>query len=219
MKSINTIRLRVAIGVLGAALPLIVLALCAIYGCVPGNHLFPDSISATYYYAPTVAPFMMILGSAGLALMCYNGYNRFDDIINTITGLLAWCICLFPCYNYRYEKVGTFQIPVETSMWIHNISAALFFILLAYNCLFLFTKSSGKMTRNKKIRNVIYRICGIGMILALVAIFFVSSIYSGTWWVEMIALFFFGIAFLTKADIFPFLFCDSAFRDEATDNA
>jgi hypothetical protein len=77
------------------------------------------------------------------------------------------------------------------------------------------------MTRNKKIRNIIYYICGGGMALSLAAIVLVSmfNIYAGTWLVEAVALGFFGIAFLTKADVYPWLFCDSANRDEETDNA
>jgi hypothetical protein len=112
-------------------------------------------------------------------------------------------------------------LPVIVSGWIHNISAIIFFGLLAYNVLFLFTKSCGEMTKNKKIRNLIYKICGIGMIVALLAIVFVSifGIYAGTWAVEAVALFFFGIAFLTKADVYPWLFCDSKNEDKPDDNA
>lgn len=229
MKSVNTISLRVTLGLLGLLLPWIVLILCAVCGCAePLGHVCPDSISATYYFAPTVTPFMIILGASGILLMCYRGYTWVDDLINILTGIFALCICLFPCSNpemylagFIPNYVGTFQLPVVISGWIHNISAVLFFLLLAYNCLFLFTKSSGNMTRNKKIRNIIYRICGIGMVVALLAIVVVAifEIYSGTWWVEAIALMFFGIAFLTKADVFPFLFCDSAYVDKDTDNA
>jgi hypothetical protein len=71
------------------------------------------------------------------------------------------------------------------------------------------------MTKNKKIRNIIYRICGIGMVVALLAIVLVSvfDIWAGTWLVEAVALFFFGIAFLTKADVYPWLFCDTPNAD------
>ena len=219
MKSLDTVRLRKTIGWLGFALPWIVLILCVIFGCAPEGHLFPDSISATYYFAPTITPFMIILGAAGIVLICYRGYTWVDDLINTLTGIFALCICLFPCFNGSYGAVGTFQVPVEISGWIHNISAALFFLLLAYNCIFLFTKSSGEMTRNKKIRNIIYYVCGGGMATSLIAILFLGSVYSGTWWVEAIALAFFGIAYLTKADVYPWLFCDSANKDEESDNA
>ena len=221
MKSLDTVRLRKAIGWLGFSLAIIVLLLCVAFDCVPGEHIFPDSISATYYYAPTITPFMIILGAASIILICYRGYTWVDDLINTLTGLFGLGICFFPCFNYHYDRVGTFQIPQEISGWIHNICAALFFILLAYNCLFLFTKSSGEMTRNKKMRNIIYYICGGGMALSLAAIVLVSmfNIYAGTWLVEAVALGFFGIAFLTKADVYPWLFCYSANKDEETDNA
>lgn len=119
------------------------------------------------------------------------------------------------------DYVGTFQLPVDISGWIHNIAAVVFFGLLAYNVLFLFTKSSGIMTDNKKKRNLIYKICGIGMVVALLAIVAVTifNIYAGTWAVEAVALFFFGIAFLTKADVYPWLFCDSKTEDKPDDNA
>lgn len=227
MKSIDTIRLRKTVGWLGMLLPIIVLVLCLIFQCVPG-HVFPDSISATYYFAPTITPFMGILIAASILLICYKGYEMIDDVINTLTGIAGLCICLFPCSNPEMYKmglipdyVGTFQMPVNISGWIHNISAVLFFGLLAYNVIFLFTKSSGEMTKNKKIRNIIYRVCGIGMVVALLAIVLVSvfNIWGGTWLVEAVALFFFGIAFLTKADVYPWLFCDSKNEDKETDNA
>ena len=224
MKSIDTIRLRASLGWLGLLLPWIVLILCIIYQePVVFGHIFPNSISETYFYYSTVTPFMIILGASGILLMCYKGYTWVDDLINTITGIAALGVCLFPTAVSINDGadgfVGTFQIPIEVSTIIHAISAVVFFALLSYNCLFLFTKSSGEMTRNKKIRNIIYYICGAGMALALVAIVLVGQIWAGTWWVEAIALMFFGIAFLTKADIYPWLFCDSAGRDEDTDNA
>ena len=110
---------------------------------------------------------------------------------------------------------------MSISGWIHNASAVLFFALLAYNVIFLFTKSSGEMTRNKQIRNIIYRVCGIGMVIALltIAVVVMFNIWAGTWFVEAVALFFFGIAFLTKADVYPWLFCDSKNEDRPNDNA
>ena len=229
MKSIDTIRLRIACGVLGLLLPWIVLLLCIVYGeAAPLGHIFPDSISATYYFQTTITPFMIILGSSGIILMCYRGYTWTDDLINTLTGIFALFICQFPCSNpemyaagYIPDFVGTFQLPYEVSGWIHNISAVFFFGFLAYNCLFLFTKSSGNMTENKKKRNIIYKVCGIGMLVSLLAIVIVAifEVWSGTWWVEAIALMFFGIAFLTKADVLPILFCDSAYCDDECDNA
>ena len=217
---INTIRLRFWIGLLSMLLPFIVLGLSLVFG-----YGFPDSISATYYLDPTITPFMIILGIASGLLISYMGYDTQDDIICTIAGILGLCICLFPCKTYELvdvwttvdfpERVGVFQLPANVSGWIHNLSAVGFFSLLSYNSLFLFTKGSNEMTENKKKRNIIYKVCGIGMLVSLVCIVPVSifKLWGGTWVVEAIALLFFGVSWLTKCDIFPFLFCDTPYSD------
>ena len=201
---INTIRLRVVLGVLAILLPWIVALL---------NGKIPSSISATYYVPTCVTPFMGILVSSSVILMCYKGYELIDDIILTLAGIAGLGICLFPTYPPRgYDVVGTFALDKHLSNKLHLICAIVFFILLAYNSIFLFTKGSGTPTKNKKIRNVIYVICGIGM-LASFAIMLLPSFYIRIWLVETIALFFFGLSFLTKADVFPFLFCDTPYKD------
>lgn len=212
---VNTGRLRCILGWLGMLLPIIVLVLSLIFG-----YGLPDSISATYYLAPCITPFMIILGAAGLFLICYNGYDRHDDIICTIAGSCALGICLFSCATkdliIRWPElaelvgVGTFQINPAISGILHNICAVGFFLLLAYNSIFLFTKSSGVMTENKKKRNIIFRVCGIGMVVAFLAIIPISIFewWGGTWIVEAIALIFFGISWLTKADRYAWLFAD-----------
>ena len=218
--NINTITLRKWLGWLGALLPLIVLALCMVFG-----YGFPDSISATYYLPPTIAPFMIILGASCILLISYKGYDRHDDIICTVAGILGLCICFFPCttkdlvdhwiaIQFPYN-VGTFQLPYYVSGIIHNISAIGFFALLAYNSFFLFTKSGGEMTSNKKKRNIIYRVCGIGMLASFIFIIPISifEIWGGVWVVEAIALALFGISWLTKSDVYPWLFCDTPNTD------
>lgn len=212
---INTTRLRCTIGWLGMLLPLIVLILSSVYG-----YGFPDSISATYYIPTCITPFMIILGSAGLLLFSYKGYDKQDDIICTIAGIFALGICLFSCktenliqkfpYLAELTNVGTFNIIPSISGILHNICAIGFFLLLAYNSLFLFTKSSGIMTENKKKRNTIFRICGVGMAVSFIAIIPINIFkwWGGVWIVETIALAFFGISWLTKADYYPWLFAD-----------
>lgn len=205
MQSINTVRLRAMIGWLGLILPWIVVILI---------WKFPPSISATWY-TNACTPFMIILGSASILLMCYQGYEKIDDVINTLTGVAGLGICLFPCSVDELEsatKVGTFMIPMNISNIIHSVCAITFFVLLAYNSIFLFTKSKGEMTKNKKIRNIIYRVCGIGMVASFL-ILLLPNFYIKVWLMEAIALFFFALSFLTKADIYPWLFCDSAYED------
>lgn len=200
---INTIRLRALIGWLAMLLPWIIVLLI---------QYFPASISATWYTNACTA-FMIILGSSSFLLICYKGYTKLDDIVLTCSGITGLLICLFPCSIPGVpDKVGTFMIDVEVSATIHNLSAIVFFALLSYNSFFLFTKSSGEMTRKKKIRNVIYRVCGVGMIASFLLLL-LPDFYIKIWLMETIALFFFGISFLTKADIYPWLCCDTPFKD------
>ena len=200
---VNTIRLRVVLGILAILLPWIVALL---------NGAFPSSISATYYIPQCITPFMGILVSASVLLMCYKGYDLQDDIILTLSGVMGLGICLFPTWTNTAEFVGTFQVPVNVSSNVHNICAVVFFALLSYNSFFLFTKGDGNPTKKKKIRNIIYRVSAVGM-LASFLILLLPSFYIQVWLVETIALFFFGLSFLTKADVFPFLFCDTPYKD------
>lgn len=114
---------------------------------------FPPSISATYFVARCITPFMIILGSASILLISYKGYDWKDDLVLTSSGIAGLCICLFPCIpNEHLNSIegllgGTFGIPAAASNTIHFISAIVFFALLAYNSIFLFTKSSGEMTK------------------------------------------------------------------------
>lgn len=211
---INTIRLRVWLGCLAMALPIIVSILALIFGCIPG-HIIPDSISATYYYDPCITPFMIILGASSIILMCYKGYDKVDDILCTLAGIMGLCICLFPCSATKDLFVGTFNLPTNISGAIHNITAVIFFAILAYNSFFLFTKGDANPTVNKKKRNIIYKVCGIGMIASFVLLIpgYIFHIHGMTWFVETLALGFFGVSWLTKADVFPFLFCDTPYRD------
>lgn len=195
---INTIRLRATIGWLGMLLPWIVVLLIG---------YFPKSISATWYTnACTV--FMIVLGSASFLLISYKGYDLIDDILLTCSGISGLGVCLFPCaITQAHEKVGTFLIDNQISNILHCIFAVIFFGLLAYNSIFLFTKTNGEITKKKKTRNIIFRVCGIGMIVSF-AILLLPNFPIKMWLTEAIALFFFGISFLTKANIYSWLFCD-----------
>jgi hypothetical protein len=76
---------------------------------------------------------------------------------------------------------------------------------LAYNSLFLFTKTRGQKTLQKKVRNFVYRVCGTGMLFAMVLMPLPVKFPAKTWWVEMVALTFFSVSWLTKGGAFKFL--------------
>ena len=154
---------------------------------------------------------MVVLGSAGILLINYKGYELIDDIIATIAGAFGIMVCLFPMSYPDHPEMatGALHLPSNISNIVHCISAVVFFGALAFMSFFLFTKTSGNMTKEKKIRNIIYRVCGVGM-LASFLLFFIDyipgvNIPNLTWMIEAIALFFFGLSWVVKADAIPLL--------------
>lgn len=197
-KDIDVSRLRCILGWLAILLPWLV---AIIYGSIP------SSISATYYTERTCPTFMIILGACAILLIAYRGYEKVDDILNTVAGIFGLLICLFPCNMGGTDIVGTFQLPENISGYVHNTSAVIFFGILAINSMFLFTKHGETMTEKKKKRNIVYRVCAVGMIASFL-IFLFPHFYIQTWLVETIALFFFGLSFMTKSNIYKFLFAE-----------
>lgn len=154
---------------------------------------------------------MVVLGSAGILLINYKGYEKIDDITATIAGVFGILICLFPMTYLDNPdlKTGVLHLPSYISNIFHCISAVGFFGTLAFMSFFLFTKTSGNITKQKKIKNIIYRVCGIGMIASFL-LFLLKLIpgfdcYNLTWIIEAIALFFFGLSWIVKSDAFPLL--------------
>lgn len=199
-------RIRNLAGFLGMILPWISLIGAIIVSKTTGvpAEFWPTlSISATYYICPALTG---ILTAASVVLMCYDGYSLRDNIVTTISGIFGIMIVLFPCAcTVSGELVGFFQLPVAISNTIHCASACAFFILLSINSLFLFTLGEKEPTKQKKIRNIIYRVCGIGMLCALILMVLPVSFFAKTFVVEAIALTFFGISWLVKGQVFGIL--------------
>ena len=202
-------RIRNIIGFLGMILPWV--ALLGTFLVSKNIELSDDfwsnlSISATYYLTPALTG---ILTTAAVVLMCYDSYEPIDDIITTLSGVCGLLIVLFPCHCcVSPDKVGLFQLPANISHIIHSVSAVCFFLLLAFNSLFLFTKSKDKeinQTKQKKTRNIIYRVCGYGMLAALILMPLPIHFFAKTFIVETIALTFFGVSWLVKGQVFGIL--------------
>ncbi|MBR5412469.1 MAG: hypothetical protein IK114_05445 [Fibrobacter sp.] len=205
-------RIRVFAGVLGMMLPWI-----AMLGAFIVSKQSPDiikdgfwkelSISETYYVTPALAG---ILTTAAVILMSYKGYNLLDHAITSISGVFGILIVLFPCSCPMAKGetlVGFFQLPASTSNTIHCTSAVIFFLLLAFNSIFLFTKDGGdekqELTKNKRIKNIIFRVCGIGMLGGMALVF--ASFDAHIFVAEAIALTFFGVSWLVKGEVFGLL--------------
>lgn len=197
-------RVRNVCGLLGGLLPFIAIFSVLLIKDRPEHALY--SISATYYLSPALVG---VLSAASIVLMCYDGYSLLDNIVTTISGVFGLGIVLFPCtvgWHNSTDLVGFFQVPMYISNKIHCACAAIFFCLLAFNSYFLFTKTDdfATVTDNKKKRNIVYRVCAIGMLVFM--IFQVISV-SVSWLPgyctminEIALLFFFAVSWLTKGN-------------------
>ena len=155
------------------------------------------SVSA-YYYSGMRNEMEGILCGIAMFLLAYRGYTRQDSIVSKLAGFFALCIAFFPT-----SATGDKNDPISI---IHYVTAGIFFALLAYMSIFLFTKSAGHMTPQKVQRNRVYRDCGIILAVSVIGIPIdgITKISDAidflkpTLILEIIALTAFGVSWLTK---------------------
>jgi hypothetical protein len=184
--------LRRVVGVLGVILP-IVLALWGFFLTHPASLL--PSIS-DYYSLRTRDAFVGVLFTIAWFLFTYRGFDWRDNLAGNLACLFALCVALFPNSGTTFEKV------------VHFTAAALLFVVLACFALFLFTRTSGVMTREKVLRNRVYRTCGVLMVACIVSIAAAKLLltdqvldrYSVVFWLESLALWAFGASWFVKGE-------------------
>jgi len=189
---VSYLTLRRVVGVLGVALPVVV----AVWGCMLTHpaQLLP-SIS-DYYSLRTRDAFVGILFTIAWFMYTYRGYDRRDDIAGNLACVCALGVALSP-------NSGT---PLEAG--VHFASAAALFLVLAYFSLFLFTKSGGSPTPRKRIRNGIYRACGVFMLACIALIALYKAVlhapplggFEPVFWLEALALWAFGVSWFVKGE-------------------
>lgn len=170
---------------------------------LPGWYM---SISATYYANSKV--FMIgLLYAIAVFFAAYRGYDKYDRTVAIIESITALGITLFPCKSPDVpELVGMFNLPVSVSNVFHCICASILFLTFDFNVLILFRKSGPEPTEKKKVRNLIYLICGI-IIFIFMVLQIITSIFSflpewfpSTWLNEFFMLEAFGFAYLVKSE-------------------
>jgi hypothetical protein len=201
--------LRRLIGILGISLPF----LCLIGLAITFTQIQP-SISHCYY-TNVRDVFVGIMIGVSMFLITYYGYGPIDHIITNITGAAGISLAICPClYSYAHPELnhleGYFNFNPYFSNGIHITCASIFFLLLAFNSIFLFTKTDPNviMTDNKKKRNAIYIGCGIAMILLMIVLMIFHFIMGNVKFdqtpiafiIESLMLFAFGISWLVKGD-------------------
>jgi membrane protease YdiL (CAAX protease family) len=209
--------LRKIIGILGIALPLLLFFFLKIES---GLDQPLESLSH-YYYTRAGSIFTIIVSLLAIFLIVYKGSDPIDFYLSAIAGIFALCVLLFPtdnltevCCDDNNRHAVTFISANYYREKFHYVSAAIFLLSLAYMSLFLFTRSNPEVSKrgeNKKRRNVIFIICGIIMVAALLVIFiggFLQAIPEDvydknklTFWMEAVAVEAFGFSWLVKGEM------------------
>jgi uncharacterized membrane protein YiaA len=215
--------LRKLVGVLGMLLPALLWLFLRIFsGRVEGL----ESMSH-YYYTRSNGVFTITISLLAIFLMIYRGKEPIDFWLSTVAGVFALCVLMFPTSNLiklcqdvclpesRYAI--TFIVEDKARIAFHFLSAGIFLFSLAMMALFIFTKSDKKnpadRTPQKRTRNKIYRTCGALMITAILMVAFGDKIFSEefyashnlTFWMETVAVESFGLSWVIKAEMIPFL--------------
>ena len=204
---ISFMTLRKTVGFLGILLvPVLVL----------GSFIFDEEkkiqISVSAYYHTNMRDALIgIVCGISMFLLSYNGYTRRDSIASKLAGLFALGIAFFPTSGSSDKT--------DIISKLHYITSAIFFVILAYMSIFLFTRTSGNMTPEKKKRNRVYRVCGIIMLVSVagIPIYAIPAIHKAlsflkpTIILETFALTSFGISWLTKGE---FLLKDNESDDQ-----
>ena len=201
---ISYLTLRRALGSLGIALPFIL----SIVGYLVFGTSIQDSVS-DYYHTDMRDVFVGIIVAIGLFLAFYIGYEDdapfSDNLVGNIASAGAIVLALFP----TTPSVGPNPFPLWVGI-VHWLFSALFFLALAYFCLFLFTRThpDREPTPRKLARNRVYRVCGVIIVACLLLIAtnallptniqHALSAYKPVFWLESTAIIAFGISWLIK---------------------
>ena len=200
---ISFLDLRKSIGYLGATMPIVL---------VLGNYFTTGATEllnslSSYYHSGGRNLFVAILAAIAVFAFSYRGYDKKDNLAGDIAALSALGIAFFPTSTDNPDTDVNSVIGI-----IHIVSAAVFFLTLAYYSLVLFPKTdpSKPMTSQKKKRNKVYRLSGYLILASLLLIaayeFFLEEKYINlqdyklVFWLESLAVMAFGFSWLTKGE-------------------
>lgn len=196
---LSYLTLRKIIGLLGMALPFVLIA----GGFIVGNGEIESSLSL-YYYTDVRDVFVGVLFAIGLGLLTYTGYDKHDNHMSNIACALAIGVALFP--TDPGEDI-TSLVGI-----LHIVFAAGFFLTLIYIAAFLFTKTDPEHdpTPQKMYRNMVYVTCAVimGVCIVSIGVFYLlpkevateAKLYDPIFYLEAIAVIAFGISWLTKGE-------------------
>lgn len=203
---ISYLNLRKTIGVLGVALPVLLVAGDAI---LSGGGV---QRSISYYHHTIMRDlFVGVLFLIAALLFTYKGYAiescAIDNIVSHLGCAFAIGVAIFPCLpDHTLPGLSPSAVICHR---LHFTSAILFFITLIYFCLVLFVKTDQQQPKKpKRCRNKIYRLSGYIMLGSMIFLgfYFIAlrkwlpdlEKVNLVFWFESLMLWAFGLSWLTK---------------------
>jgi len=167
----------------------------------PSDQWSGDSISV-YYWTGAVSLFVGLLAALSLFLLTYRGYanesRKYERGAAIIAGIAAALVAIFP----TAPPNGIAPLPWWTD-WInktHTVAAITLFSMFAVFSLWLFRKTAPgeQPPADKKRRNAIYLLCGIGILASMAWAVVARQSGRSIFWPESFALGFFAWSWLVK---------------------
>jgi len=188
---------RQAIGYLGLFLPVLLVSVAAwrATDAAPG---WPplDSISE-YYHSGAVAILTGVLAILALFLATYRGFRGgvLDVRAGRIAAFAALGVSVFP--TAAIEPLTAPAWWMDWMDYVHFGCATALFGSFAFYSLVLFPKGDASKA-DKRRRNHVYRVCGAGILGAMLWALIAHEMGGHIFWPETLALELFGISWLTK---------------------
>ena len=208
-ESISQKQMLLITGIIGFAFPIILIIGSAI---ASECDVILPAIS-TYYHSVMGDVFVSLASMLAFCLFVYRGYDGLDKVLTSTASLALLGVAFFPTWISNPSEINCQLLTNSRTVLIGNIHyacAGLFFLLLAYICLFEFTKGNKPYTKNKIKRNRIYKISGILIISSIVAILVYSKLSSNKtpvkdstfiFWTEVVVLWAFSLSWLIKGEL------------------
>lgn len=201
-------RVRMALGILGLLLPVLLL----VGGAFSRVDLQPSL--SDYYHTILRDVFVGTMFAIGVFFVSYKGYPKSreeffsDDRMATLTGISAFGVALFPNEGLiiSVDSISQMALGNNVAATCHYACALMFLLCLSYFSLIKFPR-----TINKK-RKRVYQICGV-LILGFTFLILVASVmkiwgteaqgamvdkYYLVFWFETVAIWAFAISWLVK---------------------
>src|SRR5205814_973762 len=161
--------------------------------------------SASYYAGDWPRSFFVgFLFAIAAFLLAYNGFSLAEMVASKVAALAALGVALFPCDCDGHPEIIA---------GVHLAAAAVMFLTLAFFCYGFYKRARARGHLQANTRAVIYVVCGVVIVLSILAIA-VDSFSEGalsarmprfTFYWERAGLMAFGISWLLASRVLPWI--------------